>query len=37
MVKDVGSLLAATSSVLCLFLEQNKDYRPEDGFPASNS
>ena len=35
MVKDVGSLLAATSSVLCLFLEQNKDYRPEDGVPAS--
>ena len=35
MVKDVGSLFAATSSVLCLFLEQNKDYRPEDVFPAS--
>ena len=35
MVKDVGGLLAATPSVLCLFLEQNKDYRPEDGFPAS--
>jgi hypothetical protein len=31
----VGSLLAATSSMLCLFLDQNKDYRPEDGFPAS--
>ena len=31
----VGSLLAATSSMLCFFLDQNKDYRPEDGFPAS--
>ena len=33
----VGSLLAATSSMLCLFLDQNKDYRPEDGFPASRA
>ena len=32
----VGSLLAATSSMLCFFLDQNKYYRPEDGFPASN-
>ena len=32
----VGSLLATTSSILCLFLDQNKDYRPEDGLPASN-
>ena len=31
----VCSRLAATSSMLCLFLDQNKDYRPEDGFPAS--
>ena len=32
----VGSLLAATSSTLsCLFLDQNKDYRPEDGLLAS--
>jgi hypothetical protein len=31
----VGSLLAATSSMLCLFLNQNKDYRPEDGFSDS--
>ena len=31
----VGSLLAATSSMLCFFLDQNKYYRPEDGFPAS--
>jgi hypothetical protein len=23
--------------MLCLFLDQNKDYRPEDGFPASFS
>ena len=33
----VGSLLAATSSMLCFFLDQNKYYRPEDGFPASNN
>ena len=32
---NVGSLLAATFSVLCFFLDQNKHYRPEDGFPAS--
>jgi hypothetical protein len=31
----VGSLLPATSSMLCFFLDQNKDYRPEDGFPSS--
>jgi hypothetical protein len=30
----VGSFIAATSSMLCLFLDQNKDYSPEDGFPA---
>jgi hypothetical protein len=23
--------------MLCLFLDQNKDYRPEDGFPASHA
>jgi hypothetical protein len=31
----VSSLLASTSSMTCLFLYQNKDYHPEDGFPAS--
>jgi hypothetical protein len=25
----------STSSMLCLFLDQNKDCRPEDGSPAS--
>ena len=34
MVLDVGSLLAATSLMLCLFLELNKDYRLEDGLSA---
>jgi hypothetical protein len=31
----VSSLLATTSSIMCLFIDQNKDYHPEDGFPAS--
>jgi hypothetical protein len=31
----VGKFVAATSSMLGLFLNQNKYYRPEDGFPAS--
>jgi hypothetical protein len=31
-----NGLIAPTSSMLCLFLDQNKDNRPEDGFPASN-
>jgi hypothetical protein len=37
--KNVGffsnGLLAATISMLCLFLDKNKDCRPEDGCPAS--
>jgi hypothetical protein len=33
----LGSLLTATSSMLCLFLDEDKDYRPMDGFPASES
>jgi hypothetical protein len=35
IVPIMTTLLAATSLMLCLFLDQNKYYRPDDGFPAS--
>jgi hypothetical protein len=34
ILSGVGSLLPATFSMLCLFLDQNKNYHLEDGFPA---